>query len=228
MNIDKKFVYFLIFIFAISITFALNPGHKSTEIEFGRIFFENVANWNGQNPQITNDGGSYNTLMIVGRGTPPNRSVKVWDDLYVGDSLLSGDIYQGSISENKKVCRKDQTNCPECSGTDTRCDTSGLCSQICIGSDCKNTWQQSESCGSAGVCSQLCIGNSCKSRWVNVGPSSFTVNCYAKANQYCIGGCPSGYSLSGWHCNGNCVSCPIGEAHAGTYNSCSGEGTCSR
>jgi hypothetical protein len=45
---------------------------------------------------------------------------------------------------------------------DTRCDTSGTCSQVCIGSDCRTSWPES------GItsCSQ------CDSRFINEGQAS--------------------------------------------------------
>ncbi|RMF55933.1 hypothetical protein D6745_00800 [Candidatus Woesearchaeota archaeon] len=96
INIDKKSVYFLMFVIVFGIVIAVtpNPGHNSDQIDFGRVVFNTEANWNGQNPQITNDGGTYDALMIVGKGSQPDRSVKLWDDLTVADDLkVNGDVH---------------------------------------------------------------------------------------------------------------------------------------
>lgn len=52
-------------------------------------------------------------------------------------------------------------------GTDTRCDTSGTCAQVCIGTNCRSSWpvDTDTRCDVSGRCSQICIGTTCKSSW---------------------------------------------------------------
>lgn len=85
-----------------------------------------------------------------------------------------------SAGEIEGVCWTDGTNCP--AGTvDTRCDTSGTCSQVCIGADCQTTWPSGGS-GGIMVFNELCTSTKlassnideswCGGASINLKPSS--------------------------------------------------------
>ena len=83
----------------------------------------------------------------------------------ISDSLRANDIK----IINKKNCNKlytDSYDNVKC-GTDrdTRCDTPGRCSQLCIGSDCRSRWPSG---GGISSCSD------CDSRFVNTAGDSMT------------------------------------------------------
>ena len=54
-------------------------------------------------------------------------------------------------------------------GTDTRCSTSGTCTQVCIGTNCRTSWPVDTRCSTSGTCTQVCIGTNCKNSWPILG-----------------------------------------------------------
>ncbi|RMF55038.1 hypothetical protein D6745_03395 [Candidatus Woesearchaeota archaeon] len=233
MKLNKKHFLYLIILIIIASVIAIvpNPGHSVTQVEFGRMIFRDTSSYDGNNPQITNDGGSYNTLMFVGKGTSPNRKVQIIDDLSISDDLLVlGNLYQGGIGDGNKVCLKDGTNCPAFIISDTRCDSSGTCSQVCIGSNCKSDWPSS-TCDQPNNCPQVCINNDCRNKWMDVDlHSPVYKSCSAVADGTCTATCSSGDAMTEWHCTGGYKVCNQG-ASSGTvyceqYYSCGGYGYC--
>ncbi|RMF55039.1 hypothetical protein D6745_03400 [Candidatus Woesearchaeota archaeon] len=228
-----KQIYILVFLLSFVAVSATTVSHDSESVDFGKVFFQTQENYNNQNPQITNDGGTYNALLIAGKGASPDRSVKVWDDLTVSDTLVVyGLMYQGGTGLGNRVCRKDRTNCPACSGSDTQCDVSGLCSQVCIGTDCRSSWPTSESCGSAGVCSQVCIGSNCRTTWPKKGVNKYKLICQADANQQCSATCASNYALTDFNPSGSYLKY---NNYGNGFNvvcetnfACGGSGTCTK
>jgi len=73
--------------------------------------------------------------------------------------------------------------------TDTRCDTSGTCSQVCVGSDCRNSWPTHVSEGLYGNCRHRYHGYCTARSPAYCDPPG------GGAGSYCT--CPSGY-LSIW------------------------------
>lgn len=55
--------------------------------------------------------------------------------------------------------------CANLATPDTRCDTWGKCSQVCIGGDCRGAWPVDTRCDTAGTCNRLCIGWDCRTAW---------------------------------------------------------------
>lgn len=59
--------------------------------------------------------------------------------VYAYNSGGPASVIGHSTDELEGVCLTDGTGCP--SGTvDTRCDVSGTCTQVCIGTDCQTVW----------------------------------------------------------------------------------------
>ena len=79
---------------------------------------------------------------------------------YKGVNLLGGPIWD---------CVDISTN-GSGGGTDTRCDASGVCSQVCIGSDCRNVWPS----GGGGVSAPTISGPFATS--TQTGPGVTTTN----------------------------------------------------
>ena len=97
--------------------------------------------------------------------------------------------------------------------TDTRCDTSETCSQVCIGTDCQTSWPTGTS-GSLSCVTETCIvdGAACTATCPSgylitgggnkfTGSSSFNAYSYPSGNGWY---CPYTYAYNNQYCYARC------------------------
>ena len=102
--------------------------------------------------------------------------------VYAYNSGGPASVVGHSTDELEGVCLTDGTNCPS-GAVDTRCDVSGTCTQVCIGTDCQTVWPSGG--GLAGYRSNT--GTSCTNsddavvakKWVAVTSIVSDTNCPA-------------------------------------------------
>ncbi|MBM3254039.1 MAG: hypothetical protein FJZ16_07295 [Candidatus Omnitrophica bacterium] len=96
-NLIKSIVIISIFLilgicFADSITLTSYypaPYGNYTKLDTAQIKFGTEVTWSDEQPypKIVNSPASdYNTLLIVGKGTSPNRTIRLWDDVTIGSN----------------------------------------------------------------------------------------------------------------------------------------------
>lgn len=125
IRVEKRNIFLIfsiiILIAGIIVVYAGNPavaGHTSDEIAPpSPCSASQFLQWSGSAWACATPAGS-------GGGVPYPQSCGFGEYIY------------GFDSSGTKLCNADQIG----SGTDTRCDTSGTCSQVCIGTDCRSVW----------------------------------------------------------------------------------------
>jgi hypothetical protein len=103
-----------------------------------------------------------------------------------------------SALELEGVCLSDGTNCPA-GTTDTRCDVSGTCSQVCIGADCQAAWPSGGWSGYEIVFASISAPGgraNCPSGKKVIGGGC---DASATSSQKIVGSIP--FSDSGWSCD---------------------------
>ena len=89
-------------------------------------------------------------------------------------------------------------------------------------------------CDSSGNCSQVCIGSSCRTTWPNQGLETHPISCWAKrcdfcVNAICAASCYSGFAVTSWSCSSGQKTVSGSSASCNSYSStASGSGTCTK
>jgi len=89
----------------------------------------------------------------------------------------AGRVMVGVDSSGRVICENDDVGSG--SGSDTRCDTSGRCSQVCVGTSCRSTWPNEGLETALLTCEKTCPSSGCN----------------------CIASCPSGFTVTSWSCS---------------------------
>lgn len=188
IQIEKKHLWLLVsvmvFLLAVGYVIAFNSGASPSIMGHSAEELEGVCKTDGTGCPSLGSGLQSRVTGICGEGS----SIRT----------INAD---GSV-----VCEIDDTGS---SGTDTRCDTSGRCTQVCVGSTCRTSWPNQGLDTHPISCTNTCTAGSC--------------NCITSS-------CVSGFALTSWSCSwgDEVMSATRGECTTASRGRATGSGTCTR